>query len=116
MLFVVKKLLPMRNMESIWLQWMAYMLCPWVVFPSKKTFVDKILPNLVKKTLNTYVVFALANYLSITCTFDLWMSKGAHDFSTCVVNFISSDLEANHMMIGLFEMIDTSNAAMVPKL
>lgn len=76
MLFVVKKLLPMRTMESIWLQWMAYMLCPWVVFPCRKTFVEEILPNLVKKTLNTYVVLALANYLSITCTFDLWMSKG----------------------------------------
>jgi hypothetical protein len=116
MLFVVKKLLPMRTMESIQLQWMAYMLCPWVIFPSRKTFVEEILPNLVKKILNTYVVLALANYLSITCTFDLWMSKRAHDFFAYVVTFISSDLEANHVTIGLFEMIDTSSAVMAPKL
>jgi hypothetical protein len=44
------------------------------------------------------------------------MFKGAHDVFACVVNFISIDLEANHVMIGLFEMIDTSNAAIVAKL
>ncbi len=44
------------------------------------------------------------------------MSKGAHDVFACVVNFISNDLKANHVMIGLLEMIDTSSATMVPKL
>jgi hypothetical protein len=66
--------------------------------------------------MNTYVVPTLVNYLPITCTFDLWMSKGAHDVFACVVNFISNDLKANHVMIGLLEMIDTSSATMVPKL
>ncbi len=116
MLFVVKRLLLMKTMESIWLQGMAYMLCLWVVFPFRKTFVEEILSNLVKKTMNTYVVPALVNYLSITCTFDLWMSKGVHVVFACVVNFISSDLEANHVMIRLFEMIDTSSATMATKL
>ncbi len=88
MLFV-KGLLLMRIVESIWLQWMAYKLCPWVVFPSKKTFVEEILLNLVKK-MNSYVVLALTNCLLTTCTFDFWMSKGTHDVFV-VVNFISSD-------------------------
>ncbi len=88
----VKRLLPMRTMESIWL------------------------PNLVKKTMITYAIPTLANYLSITYTFDLWMSKGAHDVFAYVVNFISSDLEANHVTIGLFEVIDISSATMAPKL
>jgi hypothetical protein len=49
MLFV-KGLLLMKNVESIWLQQMAYMLCMRVVFPSKKAFVEEILLNLVEKT------------------------------------------------------------------
>jgi hypothetical protein len=58
MSFIVKGLLPMRIVESIWLQQMAYMLCPWVVFPSMKAFVEEIMLNLVNKTMSTYVVHA----------------------------------------------------------
>lgn len=43
--------------------------------------------------MTTYVELALANCLLTTCTFDLWMSNGAHDVFVVVVNFISSDLE-----------------------
>lgn len=94
---------------------MAYMLCPHVVFPSRKTFVEEILPNLIKETMNTYVVHALVDYLLTTCTFDLLMSKGAHDIFVVVVNLISSDWEAKHVTITLFEVTDTSGVAMVSK-
>jgi hypothetical protein len=70
-MFVVKGLLLMKIVESIWLQRMAYRLCLWVVFPSKKAFVEEIFPNLVDETMNTYVVHALVDYLLATCTFDL---------------------------------------------
>jgi len=82
----------------------AHMLCPQVIFPSTKAFVEKILPNLVKETINTYVVHALVDYLSTTCTFDLWMFKGAHDIFVVIVNLISSDWEAKRVTIGLFEV------------
>jgi hypothetical protein len=49
MLFVVKGFLPMKTIESIWLQTLAYRLCPRVVFPCKKVFVKEILPTLVPK-------------------------------------------------------------------
>jgi hypothetical protein len=52
MLLVVKRLLHMKNVEFIWLQKLTYKLCPWVVFPLKKGFVENILTlNLVKKTM-----------------------------------------------------------------
>ncbi len=82
----------------------AHMLCLLVIFPSTKAFVEKILPNLVKETINTYVVHALVDYLSTTCTFDLWMFKGAHDIFVVIVNLISSDWEAKRVTIGLFEV------------
>jgi hypothetical protein len=44
------------------------------------------------------------------------MSKGARDVFVVVVNFISSDWEARHVTIDLFEVSNTSGVAMAPKL
>jgi hypothetical protein len=44
------------------------------------------------------------------------MSKGAHDVFAIVFNFISSDWEAKDVTIGLFKVIDTIGATLVPKL
>jgi hypothetical protein len=41
MLVVIKGLMPMKTIESIWVQRLTCMLCPWVVFPPKKTFVEE---------------------------------------------------------------------------
>ncbi len=64
----------------------------------------------------TYVHPALANCISPTCTFDLWMSKGVHDVFVVVVNFLSSKWEAKHITITLFEMSNTSGVAMAPRI
>jgi len=56
--------------------YMAYKLCPRVVFPSKKVFVEKVLLALVEKPLVTYVQPALVSCMFATCTFDLWMFVG----------------------------------------
>ncbi len=34
---------------------------------------------------------------------DLWMSKGAHNVSAVVVNFLSTNSKPKHITIGLFE-------------
>jgi len=65
------------------------MVCPCIVFPSKKTFVEDVLLGLVEKTMITYVQLALVDYLLETCTFDLWMWKGEHN--VFVINYISND-------------------------
>jgi hypothetical protein len=44
------------------------------------------------------------------------MFKGTRDVFNIVVNFISSEWEAKHVTIGLFEVIDTRNVIMAPKL
>ncbi len=95
---------------------MAYKLCPIVVFPSRKAFVDDVLSRLVEKTMFTYVHPTLVNYISPTCTFDLWMSKGAHDVFAIVVNFLSNKWEAKHVIIELFEVFDISGVIMAPRL
>ncbi len=55
MLLVMKGLLLMKIVEFVWFQRLSYRLYPQIVFPSKKTFVEIILPNLVEKTINLYV-------------------------------------------------------------
>jgi hypothetical protein len=50
----------------------------------------EILPNLVEKMKQIYVWLKLTNYISTT-SFDLWMSKGAHDVFTFVINFLGFD-------------------------
>jgi hypothetical protein len=95
---------------------MAYRLCPKVVFINKKVFVDDVLSKLVEKTMLTYVHPTFANCISTTCTFDLWMSKGAHDVFVVVINFVSNKWEAKHIIIKLFEVSNFSGVAMVPRL
>jgi hypothetical protein len=87
MLFVINGYLPMQAIESIWLQVMACKLCPKMVFPNRKVFVDDLFFGLVEKTMFTYVHLAFVDCISTTCTFDLWMSKGVHDVFAIVVNF-----------------------------
>jgi hypothetical protein len=86
-----------------------------MVFLNIKVFVDDVFSRLVEKTTFTYVHPTLANYISTTCTFDLWMSKGAHDMFD-VVNFLSSKWEAKHITIKLFEMFNINGITMAPRL
>jgi hypothetical protein len=55
-------------------------LCLHVVFPFKKTFIQEVLLNLVEKTKQTYVLLIIAKCVFTISSFDLWMSKWAHDF------------------------------------
>jgi len=66
--------------------------------------------------MTTYVQPTLANYISTTYIFDLWMSKGARDVFAIAMNFISNDWEAKHVTIRLFEVSDMSDVAMALKL
>jgi cytosine/adenosine deaminase-related metal-dependent hydrolase len=40
------------------------------------------------------------------------MSKGAYDVSTLVMIFLSSDWQPKHVIIGLFEAIETTSQAL----
>jgi hypothetical protein len=85
-------------------------------FPNKKIFVDDVFFRLVEKTMLTYVHLALVDCILATCTFDLFLSKHAHDVFVIVVNFLSSKWQAKHVTIKLFEVFDTSGTTMAPRL
>jgi hypothetical protein len=52
----------------------------------------------------------------MTTSFDLWMSKGAHDIFGLVLNFLGSDWQPKHVTIGLFEATKTNGQALVNNL
>jgi len=82
----------------------------------KKGFVENILTlNLVEKTMMLLCLAYIGSCLSITYTFDLWMSKGAHDIFVMVVNVISNNSKVKHAIIGLFKVTNMSNIAIAPK-
>jgi len=72
--------------ESILFQRSAYKLCPKMVFPSK--FIEKVMLSPMQKTLLEYVQHVLTTCVLATCTFDIWMLKGAHNVFVVVINSI----------------------------
>jgi hypothetical protein len=66
-------------------------LCFQVVIPSKKIFSQEVLPNLVEKTIELYVLPQLAKFKSIAISLDLWMFKRTHDIFALVVNFLDAN-------------------------
>jgi len=99
-LLVVKGLLPLSTIESIWMRRFGLQRDPQRVFPSHRTLTKDILPFMMKHTLQE-LLFPFINVVtSIIVTFDLWMNKGALDTFTLVINFLTLDWEPKHVTIG----------------
>jgi hypothetical protein len=64
----------------------------------------------------TYLENALVNCLSITCTFDLWMSKEVHDVFLIIIIILSCDSKIKHLIMGLIEVTNAIETIMVSKL
>ncbi len=82
----------------------------------QKGFIEEVFPTLVNKALTKFMQPASAKCLTTTYNFDLWMSKGVHDVFVVVVNFLFTAWKPKHIMIGLFEVSDTSGVAMAMTL
>jgi hypothetical protein len=74
-----------------------------VQFPFQKLFSNIILSKLVEKTKETYILPLLNDCSCVTTSFDLWMSKGAHDVFILVINFLGFSWKPKHVTLGLFE-------------
>jgi hypothetical protein len=64
----------------------------------------------------TYLKNALVNYLLVTCTFDLWMSKEVHDVFLVIIIIFSCDSKIKHLIMGLIEVTNAIETIMVSKL
>ncbi len=52
-----------------------------------------------------YVLPKIIDYISTIASFDVWMSKGAHDIFALVIKKLGSDQQLKQVTIGLFEAI-----------
>ncbi len=77
------------------------------MFPSHRIQIEKVLPCMMKHTLEKFVLPYVNGVVSVTTTFDLWMNKGALEIFALVINFLTLDLESKHVTIGLFEENNT---------
>jgi hypothetical protein len=84
---MIKDRLPLQFVESGWLKRFCMHLCPKIVFPSKNQFSNELLPILVEKTKQLYVLLALIKCYSTNASFDLWMSKATHDIFALEIIF-----------------------------
>jgi hypothetical protein len=76
---------------------------PFFFFLTLKKYYQEILPNLLEKMKQAYVLPKFTNYICTTTSFDLWMLKGAHDIFVFVINFLGFDWQPKQVTIGLFE-------------
>jgi hypothetical protein len=77
---------PLKFVKNVWLKHLILHLCPWVWFSSQKFFSHDVLPHLMEKTKWTYVLRLLEECHFATISFDLWISKGAHNVFA-LINF-----------------------------
>jgi hypothetical protein len=79
-----------------------------VQFPSQNLFSNIVLPKLVEKTKETYVLPKLNDCSYATTNFDLWTSKGAHDVFILIIIFLEFEWKPKHVALGLFEVVKTT--------
>jgi len=102
-LFVVKGLLPLNMVESIWMMQSSLWKEPQVVFASFRTFIENILPSMMKCTLQEFFFPFVNATTSIIATSNLWINKGAFNTFALVINFLTLDWKPKLVTIGLFE-------------
>jgi hypothetical protein len=99
--------------ENVWFKKLVLHLCRQVVFPFRKQISHEILLNLVEKMKQ---VPKLANCISINKSFNLWMSKGAHNIFALVINLLGFDWYLKQVTIGLFEATKIIDQALANNL
>jgi len=66
--------------------------------------VTNVLPNIVEKTREKYVLLSFASYVTCLTSFNLWMSCGGHDTFAMVVSSINNLWEPTHVIMRIFEV------------
>jgi hypothetical protein len=70
----------------------------------------------VEKTKETYVLPLLNDCSCAIASFDLWMSKGAHDVFVLVISFLGFNWKPKPVTLGLFEAAKTIGQTLVKNL
>jgi hypothetical protein len=72
--------------------------------------------QLVEKTKETYVLPLLNECNCVIASFDLQISKGAHNAFVLVIVFLGFDWKPKHVTLGLFRDVETRRQTLVKNL
>jgi len=93
MLYVVKCFFPLRTIKHVWLQILAFQLCPRVTFPSKKVFIDEVFIYIGEQDLDRICATYISKMFDSHMHFQpLDVKRGPHVFAV-VVKFLSTNWE-----------------------
>jgi len=77
---------------------------------------EEMLPVMLKKTLDQHVLPHLKITTIVLASFDLWMSHGNFDTFALVIIFLNEAWVLMHVIVGLFEVHETSRQPMAIQL
>jgi hypothetical protein len=70
--------------------------------------VEEVILVIVRKTMDLHVLLNIAFAIIMATSFDLWTSKGGMDTFAFVINYLNELWTPMHVIVGLFEMHDTT--------
>lgn len=79
-------------------------------------YCEQFFPTIVTKTMNLDVMSFLEFVATIYCNFNFWMSRGGVDTFALVINYLDETCTPKHANVGLFEVHEAINSAMVLQL
>lgn len=85
---------------------------PIIQFPSRKAFVQEHIPTMLKRTMNIYLHPTIASCVTMSITFNLWMSRCRYTTLGTIINFIEDTWTLRHVVVGLFGVANTSSVAL----
>ncbi len=83
-----------------------------VIFPSHFDLVEKVILGMVKKPMNLHVFPNFKFGGTMFVNFDLWMSKGGVETFALAINHLNDSWTFMHVIIGSFEVHDTTWVSM----
>ncbi len=69
---------------------------------------EEVILVIVRKTMDLHVLLNIAFAIIMATSFDLWTSKGGMDTFAFVINYLNELWTPMHVIVGLFEMHDTT--------
>jgi hypothetical protein len=114
-LLIMKNHLPLQFVENV-VKVFNVTIMSSCAFPFLKLFSNIVLFELVENFKETYVLPLLNDYSCAIANFNLWMSKGTHDVFDLVINFLRSNQKPKHVILGLFEVVETIGQTLAKNL
>lgn len=102
------------TVEKSWLWRLVMCHDPCINFPSRKALVQEHILAMLEHTMDMYVRPTIASCATAIITFDHWMSRCGYNtlLHGCEIYWWVFFLTPRHVTIGLFEVADTTSAAL----